>query len=143
MGACQGWSLLPSPVKVPASVAPSHEVTLDPEPALILTRLPATNSRFPRPCSVLSPGPLNLHPQVGVHSFKDIAVGAIIGTLSTTLVLSWDPALWLQGLSHANRICVTVRNPVLGYRAVQFSISEQLLSRNVERFGGGLVSKAH
>ena len=29
------------------------------------------------------------------------------------------------------------------YRAVQFSIEEQLLSRNVERFSGGLVFKAH
>ena len=29
------------------------------------------------------------------------------------------------------------------YRAVQFSISAQLLSKNVERFRGGLVFKAH
>ena len=33
--------------------------------------------------------------------------------------------------------------PVLLYRAVQFSIQEQVLSINVERFRGGLVFKAH
>ena len=32
---------------------------------------------------------------------------------------------------------------VPAFRAVQLSISEQLLSRNVERFRGGLVFKAH
>jgi hypothetical protein len=50
-----------------------------------------------------------------VHSLKDIAVGAILGALSATLVLWWDPALWLEGLSHANRLCVAVCIPVLGY----------------------------
>ena len=55
------------------------------------------------------------HPQLGVHSLKDIAAGAIIAALSTTFVLWWDPLLWLQGLSHASRLCVTGCIPILGY----------------------------
>ena len=38
-----------------------------------------------------------------------------MGALSTTLVIWWDPALWLEDLSHAKRLCVTVCIPVLGY----------------------------
>ena len=50
-----------------------------------------------------------------MHSLKDIAAGAIVATLSTTLVIWWDPPLWLQGLSHATRLCVAVCIPILGY----------------------------
>ena len=44
-------------------------------------------------------------------------------------------------IDFTNNLCEM--NLVELYRAVQFSISEQLLGRNVERFRGGLVFEAH
>ena len=48
-------------------------------------------------------------------------------------------------LYRARETCCTVCDRVVSepYRAVRFSIQEQPLSRNVERFQGGLVFKAH